>query len=53
MGRKRGLTMSRLLLIITALVVGAVLAAGAGITTSQLVGNSAVPTNQAPFNYGG
>ena len=45
--------MSRLLLIITALVVGAVLAAGAGITTSQLVGNSAVPTNQAPFNDGG
>lgn len=44
--------MSRLLLIITALVVGAVLAAGGAITTTQLVGNSAVPSNQAPFHYG-
>jgi hypothetical protein len=43
--------MSRMLLIITALVVGAVLAVGASFTTSALVGNS-TPTNQAPYNYG-
>jgi len=45
--------MSRLLLLITALVVGAALAVGAGLTTAQLVGNSSVPSNQAPYNYGG
>ena len=44
--------MSRLLLIITALVVGAVLAVGASFTTTALVGNSGVPSNQAPYNYG-
>jgi len=45
--------MSRLLLVITALVVGAVLALGASFTTTALVGNSNVPSNQAPYNYGG
>jgi hypothetical protein len=44
--------MSRLLLIITALVVGAILATGGAITATQLVGNSNVPSNQAPYNYG-
>jgi len=44
--------MSRLLLVITALVVGTVLAVGASITTSTLVGSSHVPSNQAPYNYG-
>jgi hypothetical protein len=43
--------MSRMLLIITALVVGAVLAVGASFATSALVGNS-TPTNQAPYHYG-
>jgi hypothetical protein len=44
--------MSRTLLIIVALVVGAVLAVGGSIATTQLVGNS-TPSNQAPYNYGG
>ena len=44
--------MSRLLLIITALVVGAVLAAGASFATTALVGNNSVPSNQAPYSYG-
>ena len=44
--------MTRMLLIISALVVGAVLAVGASFTTSALVGNSHVPSNQAPYNYG-
>lgn len=43
--------MSRTLLIIITLVVGAVLAVGGSVATSQLVGNS-TPSNQAPFNYG-
>jgi hypothetical protein len=51
-GREGGLTVSRLLLIITALVVGAVLAVGASFTTTAIVGNSGVPSNQAPYNYG-
>ncbi len=45
--------MSRLVLIITSLVVGAVLAVGASVTTSALVGSSPTPSNQAPYNYGG
>jgi hypothetical protein len=43
--------MSRWLLVITALVVGAVLAVGGSIATTQLVGSS-TPSNQAPYNYG-
>ena len=43
--------MSRIVLIIAALVVGAVLAAGGTITAGALVGRS-VPSNQAPYNYG-
>jgi hypothetical protein len=44
--------MTRTWLIITALVVGAVLAVGASFTTTALVGNS-TPSNHAPYNYGG
>ena len=45
--------MSRIVLIVTALVVGAVLAVGAAFTTTALVGNSSgVPANQAAYNYG-
>jgi hypothetical protein len=52
-GRLGGFTVSRLVLIITALVVGAVLAVAGAFTTTALVGNSNVPSNQAPYNYGG
>ncbi|MGO8957314.1 MAG: hypothetical protein ACLQFR_08110 [Streptosporangiaceae bacterium] len=45
--------MSRIVLIITALVVGAVLAVGGSIATSALLGSSATPSNQAPYSYGG
>lgn len=44
--------MSRLVLIIISLVAGAVLAVGASVATSALVGSSSVPSNQAPYNYG-
>jgi hypothetical protein len=50
-GREGGLTVSRLVLIIISLVVGAVLAVGASVATSALVGSS-TPSNQAPYNYG-
>jgi hypothetical protein len=43
---------SRLTLIIAALVIGAVLAAGAAFATSALVGSSVSPTNESSFNYG-
>ena len=49
---KEGYTVSRIWLIVTALVVGVVLAVGATVTTTTLVGNSGVPPNQAPYNYG-
>jgi hypothetical protein len=42
---------SRIVLIITALVVGAVLAVGASVATSALAGSS-VPSNRPPYNYG-
>jgi hypothetical protein len=38
-------------LVMTALVVGAVLAVGASLTAVALVGSS-VPSNQAPYSYG-
>jgi hypothetical protein len=44
---------SRMLLIVTALVVGAVLAVGGSIATSALIGSSPTPSNQAPYSYGG
>jgi hypothetical protein len=44
---------SRLVLIITSLVVGAVLAVGATFATSALISASVTPSNQAPYNYGG
>lgn len=43
--------MSRIVLVITALVVGAVLAVGASVATSALVGSS-VPSNRPAYNYG-
>jgi len=42
---------SRIALIITALVVGAVLAVGASVATSALVGSS-VPSNRPAYSYG-
>jgi hypothetical protein len=39
-------------LIITALVVGAVLAVGAVFATTALVSSSVTPSNQSSFNYG-
>jgi hypothetical protein len=42
---------SRMVLIITALVVGAVLAVGASVATSAVVGSS-VPSNRPAYNYG-
>jgi hypothetical protein len=43
---------SRLVLIITALVVGAVLALGATFTASALISTPPTPSNQASYNYG-
>jgi hypothetical protein len=43
---------SRLALIIAALLVGAVLAAGAAYTTTGVVGSPPAPANQQPYNYG-
>lgn len=44
--------MSRIVLIITSLVVGAVLAVGAAVAANAFIGSSATPSNQAPYNYG-
>jgi hypothetical protein len=44
--------MSRLALVITALVVGAVLAVGATFATSALVTSGVAPTNESAYNYG-
>jgi NADH:ubiquinone oxidoreductase subunit 3 (subunit A) len=43
---------SRSVLVVTALVVGAVLALGSVFATSALVSSSQNPSNQAPYNYG-
>jgi hypothetical protein len=43
---------SRLALIIAALLVGGVLAAGAAYTTTGIVGSPPAPANQQPYNYG-
>ena len=45
--------MSRLMLIITSLVVGAVLAFGATVATAALIGAGVTPSNQSAYNYGG
>lgn len=46
--------MTRLALIITSLVVGAVLAVGATFATTALVSSgSTTPSNQSAYNYGG
>jgi hypothetical protein len=44
---------SRLTLIIAALVVGAVLAVGTAFATTALVSSSVAPTNESNYNYGG
>jgi hypothetical protein len=44
---------SRMVLIITSLVVGAVLAVGATFATTALIGASVTPSNQSAYNYGG
>jgi NADH:ubiquinone oxidoreductase subunit 3 (subunit A) len=44
---------SRLVLIITSLVVGAVLAIGVTFAASALISSAPTPSNQAPYNYGG
>jgi hypothetical protein len=44
--------MSRLALVITALVVGAILAIGAAFATTALVSSSVAPANQSGYNYG-
>lgn len=46
-------TVSRLALIITTLVVGAVLAVGATYATTALVSSTVTPSNQTAYNYGG
>jgi ABC-type arginine/histidine transport system permease subunit len=50
---KEGLPVTRLMLIITSLVVGAVLAVGVIFATTALVSSTVAPSNQAPYNYGG
>jgi hypothetical protein len=42
-----------MMLIITSLVVGAVLAVGATFATTALIGAAVTPSNQAPYTYGG
>jgi hypothetical protein len=44
---------TRLVLIITSLVVGAVLAVGATFATTALVTTTVAPSNQSSYNYGG
>jgi hypothetical protein len=44
--------MSRMLLVITSLVVGAVLAVGATFATTALVTSAVTPSNQAATSYG-
>jgi hypothetical protein len=43
---------SRTVLVITSLVVGAVLAIGATFATTALVTSSVTPSNQPAYNYG-
>jgi hypothetical protein len=51
---EEGFAMSRLMLIITSLVVGAVLAVGATFATTALVSSgTSSPSNQSAYNYGG
>jgi hypothetical protein len=42
-----------MVLIITSLVVGAVLAVGATFATTSLISAGTTPSNQSPYNYGG
>ena len=44
--------MSRLILVITAIAVGAVLAVGASLATTAAVSSPPTPSNQAAYNYG-
>jgi hypothetical protein len=43
---------SRLALIVAALMVGVVLAVGAAFTTTSVVGTPPAPANNPPYNYG-
>lgn len=45
--------MSRMALIITALIVGAVFAVGATFAATSLISAGTIPTNQSSYNYGG
>jgi hypothetical protein len=44
--------LSRLVLIVASLVVGAVLAVGAAFTTSGVLGNAPAPADKQLYNYG-
>jgi hypothetical protein len=44
---------SRLTLILTSLIVGAVLAVGLTFAATALIGAGTIPSNQAAYNYGG
>jgi hypothetical protein len=43
---------SRIVLVITALAVGAVLAVGASLAVGAVVSSPPTPSNQAAYNYG-
>jgi hypothetical protein len=50
---KEGTSVSRLTLILTSLVVGAVLAVGLTLAASALISAGTIPSNQSAYNYGG
>jgi hypothetical protein len=49
---RRRIALSRLVLIVASLVVGAVLAAGAAFTTSGVLGTPPAPADKQLYNYG-
>lgn len=51
-GCEGGSAVSRLILVITAIAVGAVLAVGASLATTAAVSSPPTPSNQAAYNYG-
>lgn len=44
--------MSRIVLVITALAVGVVLAVGSALAASAVISSPPTPSNQAAYNYG-
>jgi hypothetical protein len=44
---------SKIVLIVISLIVGAVLAVGATFATSAIISKPPTPSNQAAYNYGG